>query len=140
MMERLVGGEWDLIIDNHPSDFAFADGAIVKNTTVAQLNFSNVMLEELRSAGYTKVTFTMSAEAENLGRIVCRWKNSSGTWQGSPNKNDLNPATNGAIKTVTFDLTEATSGAGWYVALQVQDPATSVISNSTLTLTDFSFS
>ena len=44
MMERLVGGEWDLIIDNHPSDFAFADGAIVKNTTVAQLNFSNINL------------------------------------------------------------------------------------------------
>ncbi len=138
--ERLVSGEWNLIISNESSDFIFIDGAIIKNTGVAQLNFSNAMLEELRAAGYTKVTFTMSAEADNLGRIVCRWKNSSGAWQSSINKNDLNPATNGATKTVTFDLTEATSGSGWYIAFQVQNPSTAVISNSTLTLTDFSFS
>ena len=106
--------------------------------------FSNEALEALRAAGYTKVTFTMSAEAESLGRIVCRWAKgvvgAADFWIGSPNKNDLSPATNGATKTVTFDLTEATCGAAndRRIALQVQN-SSKVPCVGVLTLTDFVF-
>ena len=137
--ERVVSGEWNLLVSNAESNYTYDNGTIVKNTAVAQLNFSAEVLEELRAAGYTKLTFTMSAEAESLGRIVCRWR-SGNTWQSGINKNDLNPATNGKTKTVTFDLTESTCGAGWYIAFQVQDTATAVISDSTLTLTGFTVS
>ena len=139
---RILGGEIALLISTDKYYYTVEGGTVTTKNNIWYLEISNEALEALRAAGYTKLTFTMSAAChldgqDNLKRIVCRWRGSD--WVSSPNKNDLGaPATSGETKTVTFDLTAATSGSGLFIRIEVQ-ALTGSDSIYTLTLTDFAF-
>ncbi|MBE6656723.1 MAG: hypothetical protein E7609_07690 [Ruminococcaceae bacterium] len=141
--EKIVAGDLTLLIQ-YPGTHYVNDGVVTtKKDAVRRVEFKNDMLEELRAAGYTKITFnvTVTTDAgDNINNFTYGWycdgcsEKANAHWV----ENTKVTPVSGTPFAVCFDLTEDTCGhsdsARIYISGSYKDKQYGLI-----TLSDFIF-